>query len=32
VLEVDDSQVTVDANPPLAGEDLIYEIKLVEIL
>jgi peptidylprolyl isomerase len=32
VVEVDDEGVTFDANHPLAGEDLTFEIQLVEIL
>jgi len=32
VIEVDDAEVTLDANHPLAGEDLIFELELVEIL
>ncbi|CAH2030445.1 FKBP-type peptidyl-prolyl cis-trans isomerase [Trichlorobacter ammonificans] len=32
VVEVSDSAVTFDANHPLAGEDLTYEVELVEIL
>ncbi|MEZ4601541.1 MAG: FKBP-type peptidyl-prolyl cis-trans isomerase [Syntrophotaleaceae bacterium] len=32
VIEVNDNEVTFDANHPLAGEDLHYEIELVEIL
>ncbi|WP_298039100.1 FKBP-type peptidyl-prolyl cis-trans isomerase [uncultured Desulfuromonas sp.] len=32
VVEVTDEQVTFDANHPLAGEDLKYEIELLEIL
>ena len=31
VTEVTDAQITVDANHPLAGKDLIFEIELVEI-
>lgn len=32
VVEVGDSAITFDANHPLAGEDLTYEVELVEIL
>jgi peptidylprolyl isomerase len=32
VVEVSDEEVTFDANHPLAGEDLTYEIELLEIL
>jgi peptidylprolyl isomerase len=32
VVEVTEDAVTVDANHPLAGEDITYEIELVEIL
>lgn len=32
VIEVGESAVTFDANHPLAGEDLTYEVELVEIL
>jgi peptidylprolyl isomerase len=31
VTEITDSQVTLDANPPLAGEDLTFAIELVDI-
>ncbi len=31
VTEISDSQVTLDANPPLAGEDLTFAIELVDI-
>jgi len=32
VVEVTDETLTVDANHPLAGEDITYEIELLEIL
>jgi peptidylprolyl isomerase len=32
VIEADDESVTFDANHPLAGEDLTFDIALVEIL
>ncbi|HEX9873028.1 MAG TPA: peptidylprolyl isomerase [Deferrimonas sp.] len=32
VVEVDDATVTLDANHPLAGENLTYEFELLEIL
>lgn len=32
VVEVGETAITFDANHPLAGEDLTYEIELVEIL
>jgi peptidylprolyl isomerase len=32
VTEADDTSITLDANHPLAGQDLTFEIKLVEIL
>ena len=31
VTEVTDESITLDANPPLAGKDLIFDIELVEI-
>lgn len=31
VLEVGDEEVTLDANHPLAGEDLTFEVEIVEI-
>ncbi|GFO62312.1 FKBP-type peptidyl-prolyl cis-trans isomerase [Geomonas paludis] len=32
VVEVNDTAIVVDANHPLAGEDITYEIELLEIL
>ena len=32
VVEVDDSIVKVDANHPLAGQDLVFDVELVEIV
>ena len=32
IVEFDDGKVILDANHPLAGKDLIFEIELVEIL
>jgi peptidylprolyl isomerase len=31
IAEVTDTIITLDANPPLAGKDLTFEIELVEI-
>ena len=31
VIKVDDKNITLDANPPLAGEDLTFDIELVEV-
>ena len=32
VVEVDDNSVKVDANHPLAGQDLVFDVELVEIV
>jgi peptidylprolyl isomerase len=32
IIEVGDEDVTLDANPPLAGEDLTFDIELMEIV
>jgi peptidylprolyl isomerase len=32
IVEFDDENVTLDANHPLAGKDLVFEIELVEII
>lgn len=32
VIEMGDDEITLDANHPLAGEDLSFEVELVEIL
>jgi peptidylprolyl isomerase len=32
IIEVGDENITLDANPPLAGEDLTFDIELVEIV
>ena len=31
IIEVNDGNITLDANPPLAGEDLTFDLELVEI-
>ena len=31
-VHIDDTKITLDANHPLAGEDLVFEIKLVEVV
>ncbi len=31
IVEVGDEEVTIDMNPPLAGEDLNFEIELVDV-
>lgn len=32
VVGVDDAQVTVDANHPLAGKDLVFDVELIEVV
>ena len=32
VVELDDTRIKVDANHPLAGQDLIFDVELVEIV
>jgi peptidylprolyl isomerase len=32
ITKIDEQTITLDANPPLAGEDLTFEIRLVEII
>ena len=32
VIDVDDASVTLDANHPLAGEDLSFDVELLEIV
>jgi peptidylprolyl isomerase len=32
ITEVNEASITLDANPPLAGKDLIFDIQLVEIV
>ena len=32
VVELTDTEITLDANHPLAGEDITYEVELLEIL
>ena len=31
VMEMNDEHMVLDANPPLAGQELIFDIELVEI-
>jgi peptidylprolyl isomerase len=31
VIAVDDKEITLDANHPLAGEDLTFELEMIEI-
>ena len=31
VVQIDDDTITLDANHPLAGQDLIFEFKLIEV-
>lgn len=32
VVGIDDASVTVDANHPLAGQDLVFDVEMVEVL
>jgi peptidylprolyl isomerase len=32
VIDVDEASVTLDANHPLAGEDLSFDVELLEIV
>jgi len=32
VIDVNDAEVTVDANHPLAGKDLVFDVELVEVI
>lgn len=32
VVDMDDQSVTVDANHPLAGQDLVFDVELVEVV
>ncbi len=32
VVNLDDEQVTVDANHPLAGQDLVFDVEVVEVV
>ncbi len=32
VIGLDDQQVTVDANHPLAGQDLVFDLELIEVV
>lgn len=31
IVDVSDESITLDANPPLAGKDLVFDIELVEV-
>ena len=32
VVELDETSVKVDANHPLAGQDLVFDVELVEVV
>lgn len=32
VVDMDDASVTVDANHPLAGQDLVFDVELIEVV